>query len=73
MMAGARPLKAGYELKGELPAGYDAAPVVALVNERVAAKIARDFAKADALQEQLVGMGVRLDDRRRTWSPPDAA
>lgn len=71
--AGAKPLKAGYELKGELPAGYDAAPVVALVNERVAAKIARDFAKADALQEQLVGMGVRLDDRRRTWSPPDAA
>ena len=31
------------------------------------------LAVPDALQEQLVGMGVRLDDRRRTWSPPDAA
>ena len=67
---GARPLKAGYELVGDLPAGYDAEPIEAMVKERQAAKIARDFELADALQVKLQAKGVRLDDRRRTWSIP---
>jgi len=70
--AGARSLKSGYELYGELPAGFDAAPIVEMVNERQQAKIARDFAKADELQAKIVAQGIRLDDRRRTWSVPTA-
>jgi len=64
----AKPLKAGYSLKGKVPEGFDGAAAEALVTERTAAKIARNFDKADELQVQIVAMGVRLDDRRRTWS-----
>jgi len=67
---GSRPLKAGYELYGSLPADFDGEAAKALVKARQEAKIARDFEAADGLQEKLAGMGVRLDDRRRTWSVP---
>ena len=43
-----------------------------MVKERQQAKIARDFETADALQAKIVALGVRLDDRRRTWSVPAA-
>jgi len=42
--------------------GDDEARIQALVDERSAAKKARDFARADALREQLAGEGVLLED-----------
>ena len=36
---------------------------------RVEAKIAKDYGKADALQEELEGMGVQLNDRKRIYFP----
>lgn len=65
---GARPLKAGYQLVGEVPDGFDAASLAVLVKERQEAKIRRDFEAADALQAELTSKGVYLDDRRRQWS-----
>jgi len=66
--SGARSLKAGYELKGDIPEGFDGGAAEQMVMERQQAKIARDFATADELQAKLIAMGVFLDDRRRTWS-----
>lgn len=65
---GAKPLSDGYSLDGEAPAGVDVASVEKLLADRVAAKLAREYGTADALQEQLEGMGVFCNDRQRTWS-----
>jgi len=40
----------------------DDARIQALIDERVAAKKARDFARADAIREQLAGEGILLED-----------
>jgi cysteinyl-tRNA synthetase len=42
--------------------GDDDARIQALVDERNAAKKNRDFARADAIREQLAGDGVLLED-----------
>src|SRR4029079_13850917 len=42
--------------------GDDDARIQALVEERTAAKKARDFARADALRDQLAGEGILLED-----------
>ena len=42
--------------------GGDDARIQALVDERNAAKKARDFARADAIREQLAGEGILLED-----------
>ena len=57
-----------YKPYGRLPQGFDAMRVQALVDERCEAKAKKNYAKADVLQEEIVKMGVRLDDRWRTWS-----
>jgi cysteinyl-tRNA synthetase len=57
---------------GEQPAELSAAPnvaidraaVQALVDARIAAKQARNFAEADRLRDQLVGMGIALKDSK---------
>jgi cysteinyl-tRNA synthetase len=42
--------------------GDDDARIQALVDERSAAKQARDFARSDAIREQLVAEGISIDD-----------
>ncbi len=42
--------------------GDDDARIQALIDERAAAKKARDFARADAIRDQLAGEGVLLED-----------
>lgn len=39
----------------------------ALLGRRLAAKKARDFQRADALQTELRALGIEVDDRRREW------
>jgi cysteinyl-tRNA synthetase len=43
------------------------AEIDALLGRRLAAKKAREFGKADALQEELRRLGVEVDDKRREW------
>ncbi|MCD9046601.1 cysteine--tRNA ligase [Luteimonas sp. MHLX1A] len=47
---------------GRGAAGDDDARIQALVDERSAAKKARDFARADAIRDQLAADGVQLED-----------
>ncbi len=49
---------------GSGAARIDDAAVESLIAERAAAKKARDFARADAIREQLAGQGVLLEDSR---------
>ena len=69
----AKPLTDGYTLSGEPPAGADVAAIEKRLAERVEAKLARDFDKADGLQATLVEMGVFCNDRMWTWSSEPAA
>jgi hypothetical protein len=39
-----------------------------LIARRASAKASRKFSEADRLQRRILRMGVRLDDRQRTWS-----
>ena len=57
-----------YTRDGALPPGFDEGLAQGLVDERAAAKRARNFVLADSLQARLKAMDLRLDDRRRTWS-----
>ena len=63
----ARALRDGYSQAGALPADVNVAAVENLIAQRVQAKLRKDFDEADALQEQLKRMGVRVNDRRRTY------
>ena len=56
-----------YELFGEVPAGMDAESISALVEKRSAAKVAKDYAAADKLREELKDMGVVIRDDLRSW------
>ena len=56
-----------YELYGEVPDGFDAAKASALVDERAACKVSKDYARADELREQCTTMGVKIRDDYRTW------
>jgi len=69
----ARPLKAGYTLDGEPPAGADLPTVEKLLADRVAAKLAKDYETADRLQAELLAMGISTNDRLRTWSGTPSA
>jgi cysteinyl-tRNA synthetase len=53
----------GLELGGtEAPAGTDDAEIDALVAERTAARAARDFARADAIRDELASRKVTVED-----------
>lgn len=57
-----------YTLYGLVPEGFDLEKAQRLVYARVRSKAAREFEQADLLQRKLSAMGVRLDDRWRTFS-----
>jgi len=40
----------------------DTAQIETLIAERVKARLARDFARADAIRRQLAGMEIMLED-----------
>jgi cysteinyl-tRNA synthetase len=42
--------------------GISAAAIQALIDERAAAKTAKDYARADAIRKELSAQGVRLED-----------
>ena len=44
-----------------------ATKVNAMIAERLAAKVTRDFTRADGLRDELRGMGVNVDDRTKEW------
>ncbi|HZF80490.1 MAG TPA: cysteine--tRNA ligase [Rubrivivax sp.] len=48
--------------RGFLQGGLDDATILARINERAAAKAARDFAAADRIRQELAAMGVELKD-----------
>ena len=76
-MPGERPVPTGadagaprmgdYALEGALPAGVDADAVAALMARRAAAKRDKDYATADQLQDELISMGIFINDRTRQY------
>lgn len=56
-----------YELYGEVPEGFDSAKASALVDERAACKLSKDYARADEVREECLKMGVKIRDDYRTW------
>lgn len=65
--AGAAQPLGEYKLEGSLPAAVDAAAVASMMAKRVEAKKTRDFAAADAIQDELKDMGVLINDRARSY------
>jgi len=58
-----------YSLYGSLPPDFEFRPMVEqLISRRVSARLKRHYSEADRLQKRILRMGVRLDDRRKTWS-----
>jgi hypothetical protein len=57
-----------YERYGGLPDTLDEEAISVKVNERSEAKVAKDYAKADGIREELAEMGIRIRDDMRTWS-----
>jgi len=53
---------------GRLPSGFDSEPIEALIEKRQRARQHKHYSEADRLQSRIQRMGVKLDDRRRTWS-----
>jgi len=54
---------------GAAESGVDAAKVEALIEERQQAKLNKDYARADAIRQELKAMGVVLEDSKQgtTW------
>lgn len=57
-----------YKLFGKLPEGYDSTAATGLIAKRVTARLKKHYSEADRLQKRLLRMGIKLDDRRRTYS-----
>jgi hypothetical protein len=70
---GVREIGCGYRRIGAEGAGVeegvdvDVAHVNQLLQQRHSAKMARDFASADRIRDQLRAMGVLVSDRDKTW------
>jgi len=57
-----------YEPFGTIPDDVDAISITARVNQRAAAKEAKDYALADSIREELAAMNIRIRDDFRTWA-----
>ena len=57
-----------YKAFGSVPREFPKALVTALLEKRSAARLRKRFTEADRLQKRIERLGVKLDDRRRTWS-----
>lgn len=64
--AAAKPV--GYTRFGSIPPDFDSRVVENLIAKRLKARLNRQFSEADRLQKQIQRLGIKLDDRRRTWS-----
>jgi len=56
-----------YKRVGDMFAIVDTAKVQSLLAERTNQKIVKNFHAADEIRAQLTAMGVRVDDRERSW------
>ena len=58
------------EVAEEEVSDEDVAKIEALISERTEAKKAKDFAKADAIRDELAAMGITIKDTRQgtQWS-----
>ena len=70
-----RRLRGGYVLSGVTPEGFDVRAAEALIEARTDAKHAKEFETADALESQLLALGVILNDKHgsRSWCVESAA
>ena len=50
-------------LRGDLPEGVTAETIEELMNDRQAARAAKEFQKADSIRDELAAMGVEIEDR----------
>jgi cysteinyl-tRNA synthetase (EC 6.1.1.16) len=52
--------------------GVDAARIESLIEARRSARAARDFARADAIRDELAGMGIAIEDgpQGTRWRAP---
>lgn len=57
-----------YEAYGAIPDDLDVAAITARVNERAAAKEAKDYALADSIREELAAKNIRIRDDFRTFA-----
>lgn len=57
----------GFKLRGAAPEGVDVAVVESMLEKRIECKKQRDFDASDALQKELMEMGVYVNDKARTW------
>ena len=53
------------ELKEEAVSDEEVAKIEALIAQRTEAKKAKDFAKADAIRDELAAMGITIKDTRQ--------
>lgn len=56
-----------YTRDGDLNLEVDAEKVDEMLRERMQHKLKRDFDAADAIREELKGMGIDVNDKRKTW------
>jgi len=56
-----------YTREGDLKPEVDVEKVDGMLRERMQHKLKRDFDAADAIREELTGMGIDIFDKRKTW------
>ena len=57
-----------YTRYGSAPRDFPEQMILALIEKRITARLKKHYSEADRIQKRLNNLGVRLDDRRRTWS-----
>lgn len=72
MSLGATLLALGFsgKIAAKAPSGLDEASVNALVQQRLAARKAKNWAESDRIRDELAGMGVAIKDNKdgtTTW------